>query len=65
MSKKSKDHLKKEKEAERNSQFDSKVHDLSRVGYGFQMKKGYKAKPGEFSGKQIKHLLDKWSSDIE
>ena len=63
MSKKSKSQLKKEKEAGKNSQFDPKIHTLSRVGYGFQMKKDYKAKPEEFSGRQIKHLLDKWSSD--
>jgi len=44
---------KREKIASKNSQFDPKIHDLGRQGYGFQMKKNYKAKPGELSGKNL------------
>ncbi len=44
---------KREKIASKNSQFDPNIHDLGRQGYGFQMKKGYKPKPEELSGKNL------------
>ena len=44
---------KREKLASKNSQFDPKIHQLGRQGYGFQMKKGYKPKPEELSGKNL------------
>jgi|TARA_B100000035_G_scaffold27091_1_gene21134 hypothetical protein len=53
MKKKSKWQTKREQEASRNSQFDPKIHDLGRAGYGFQMKKDYKPKPDELSGKNL------------
>ena len=43
----------REKEASNNSQFDPKIHELGRKGYGFQMKKGYKVKPDELSGRNL------------
>tara|TARA_B100000900_G_scaffold399525_1_gene402144 strand:+ start:961 stop:1149 length:189 start_codon:yes stop_codon:yes gene_type:complete len=43
----------REREASKNSQFDPKIHQLGRQGYGFQMKKGYKSKPDELSGKNL------------
>ena len=42
--KKSKWQAKREQEASQNSQFDPKIHDLGRAGFGFQMKKDYKSK---------------------
>jgi hypothetical protein len=51
--KKTKWQAKREQQASENSQFDPKIHDLGREGYGFQMKKGYKAKPEELSGKNL------------
>ncbi len=44
---------KREKIASKNSQFDPKIHDLGRQGFGFQMKKGYKATKEELSGKNL------------
>ena len=44
---------KREKIASKNSQFDPSIHDLGRQGYGFQMKKNYKSKPGELSGRNL------------
>ena len=57
--KKSKWQAKREQEAERNSQFDPKIHELGRQGYGFQMKRGYKASPEELSGKNLPFKVDK------
>jgi hypothetical protein len=48
----------REREAERNSQFDPKIHTLGRQGYGFQMKKDYKPKPEELSGKNLPFKSD-------
>jgi len=50
---------KREKIASKNSQFDPKIHELSRQGFGFHMKKNYKAKPGEFSGKNLPFKTEK------
>jgi len=57
--KKSKWQAKREQEASENSQFDPKIHDLGRAGYGFQMKKDYKAKPEELSGKNLPFSKEK------
>jgi hypothetical protein len=57
--KKSKYQARREKEAERDSQFDPKIHDLGRQGYGFQMKRGYKASDEELSGKNLPFKVDK------
>ena len=51
--KKSKWQMKREKEASKNSQFDPKIHQLGRQGFGFQMKKDIKIKPEELSGKNL------------
>lgn len=51
--KKTKWQLKREKQISENSQFDPKIHDLGRQGFGFQMKKGYKATEEELSGKNL------------
>lgn len=56
--KKSKWQARREQEASQNSQFDPKIHDLGRAGYGFQMKKDYKAKPDELSGKNLPFSKD-------
>ena len=53
MKKKSKWQMKREKEASKNSQFDPKIHQLGRQGFGFQMKKDIKIKPEELSGKYL------------
>ena len=50
---KSKWQAKREKEASQNSQFDPKIHQLGREGYGFQMKRDIKATPEELSGKNL------------
>jgi len=50
---KNKNKKRREKEASNNSQFDPKIHELGRQGYGFQMKKGYKSKPDELSGRNL------------
>ena len=51
--KKSKWQVKREKDVSKNSQFDPKIHELGRQGFGFQMKRGYKTKPEELSGKHL------------
>ena len=51
--KKTKWQTKREKIASANSQFDPKIHDLGRAGFGFQMKKSYKPSQEEFSGKYL------------
>ena len=51
--KKSKWQAKREKEAEQNSQFDPKIHQLGREGFGFQMKKDVKTNPEDLSGKNL------------
>ena len=51
--KKSKWHVKREKNISKKSQFDPRIHELGRQGEGFQMKKGYKSKPEELSGKNL------------
>jgi len=48
----------REKIASKNSQFDPKIHDLGRQGFGFQMKKGYKATTEELSGKNLPFKKD-------
>ena len=53
MSRKQKQKTRRERHASNNSQFDPKIHELGRQGYGFQMKKGYKTKPHELSGKNL------------
>ena len=45
--------MKREKQASENSHFDPKIHELGREGYGFQMKRGHKAKPDELSGRNL------------
>lgn len=57
--KKSKWQAKRELEASQNSQFDPKIHDLGRAGYGFQMKKDYKTTSEELSGKNLPFSKDK------
>jgi hypothetical protein len=51
--KKSKWQVKREKEISANSTFDPKIHQLGKEGYGFGMKKDYKTKPEELSGKNL------------
>jgi len=51
--KKSKWQTKREMEVSKNSQFDPEIHQLGREGYGFQMRRDYKAKPEELSGKNL------------
>ena len=51
--KKSKWQIKREKQASENSQFDPKIHQLGRRGYGFQMKPNIKVKEGELSGRNL------------
>ena len=57
--KKSKCQAKREKEASENSQFDPKIHQLGREGYGFQMKKDIKTDPEELSGKNLPFKTEK------
>ena len=57
--KKTKWQAKREKEAERNSQFDPKIHQLGREGFGFQMKKDVKTDPEELSGKNLPFKSEK------
>jgi len=45
--------MKREKDISNRSQFDPRIHDLGREGEGFQMKRDYKAKPEELSGKNL------------
>ena len=51
--KKSKWQLKREKNISKKSQFDPKIHELARQGEGFGMKRDYKSKPGELSGRNL------------
>ena len=44
---------KRERQASRNSQFDPKIHQLGRQGFGFQMKKDVKTDPEDLSGKNL------------
>ena len=57
--KKSKWRVKREKEASQNSQFDPKIHQLGREGYGFQMKKDIKVTKEELSGKNLPFKTEK------
>ena len=59
MKKKSKWQRKREKKASENSQFDPKIHDLGKQGFGFQMKKNYKEKPEEISAKNLHYTKQK------
>ena len=43
----------REKDVSKGSHFDPEIHQLGREGYGYQMKRDYKAKPGELSGKNL------------
>jgi hypothetical protein len=51
--KKSKWQVKREKDISKRSQFDPEIHQLGREGEGFQMKRDYKPKPEELSGKNL------------
>jgi hypothetical protein len=51
--KKSKWQVQREKDVSKGSHFDPEIHQLGREGYGYQMKRDYKAKPGELSGKNL------------
>ena len=51
--KKSKWQIKREKQASENAQFDPKIHQLGREGFGFQMKKDVKTDPEDLSGKNL------------
>ena len=51
--KKSKWQMKREKQASEYSQFDPKIHQLGREGFGFQMKKDVKTNPEDLSGKNL------------
>ena len=57
--KKSKWQIKREKEAEQNSQFDPKIHQLGRQGYGFQMKRNIEATEEELSGRNLPFKTEK------
>ena len=57
--KKSKWQARREKEASQNSQFDPKIHQLGREGYGFQMKKDIKVTKEELSGKNLPFKTEK------
>ena len=57
--KKSKWQAKREQVAERNSQFDPKIHDLGRQGYGFQMKRNIEATEEELSGRNLPFKTEK------
>ena len=48
-----------EKEASENSQFDPKIHQLGREGFGFQMKRDVKTNPDELSGKNLPFKSEK------
>ena len=57
--KKSKWQVKREKDISNRSQFDPEIHQLGREGEGFQMKRDYKAKPEELSGKNLTFKTEK------
>ena len=50
---------KKEKHEQKYSQFDPKIHQLGREGYGFQMKKDIEATQDELSGKNLPFKTEK------
>ena len=50
---------KREKLASKNSQFDPKIHDLGKKGFGFHMKKGYKSTKEELSGRNLPFRSEK------
>ena len=50
---KTKSQSRREREASKNSQFDPKIHQLGRRGYGFQMKPNIKATEEELSGRNL------------
>ena len=50
---------KREKLASKNSQFDPKIHELGREGFGFHMKKGYKSTKEELSGRNLPFRSEK------
>ncbi len=56
--KKTKSQSRREREASKNSQFDPKIHQLGRRGYGFQMKPNIKVKEGELSGGNLPFKRD-------
>ena len=51
--KKRKGQSRREREASKNSQFDPRIHQLGRQGYGFQMKPNIKATTEELSGRNL------------
>ena len=51
--KKRKGQSRREREASKNSQFDPRIHQLGRRGYGFQMKPNIKATAEELSGRNL------------
>ena len=57
--KKSKWQVKREKDISNRSQFDPEIHQLGREGEGFGMKRDYKAKPEELSGKNLPFKSEK------
>ena len=57
--KKSKWQARREKEASENSQFDPKIRQLGREGYGFQMKRDIEATEEELSGKNLPFKSEK------
>ena len=57
--KKSKWQVKREKDISKRSQFDPEIHQLGREGDGFQMKRDYKPKPEELSGKHLPFKSEK------
>ncbi len=59
MKKKSKWQKQREKQASENSQFDPKIHQLGREGFGFGMKKDAKVNPEELSGKNLPFKSEK------
>ena len=60
--KKRKKQSRREREASKNSQFDPKIHQLGRQGYGFQMKPNVKVKADELSGKNLPFKRDNESN---
>ena len=60
--KKGKSQSRREREASKNSQFDPKIHQLGRQGYGFQMKPNVKVKADELSGKNLPFKRDNESN---
>ena len=59
MKKKSKWKKQREKQASENTQFDPKIHQLGREGYGFQKKKDIEATQDELSGKNLPFKTEK------